>query len=114
IAIFPQDAEQADQLIRIADERLYRQKHANHKKTLDGADRIETVPSADQAPGPAVSLESPGPFLRPISIETMRAPEKPESDLEAAARLALFKPIHRGFPRPACYPSTVNTTPFPW
>src|SRR2546425_9675381 len=47
IAIFPQDAEQADQLIRIADERLYRQKHANHKKTLNGADRIETVPSAD-------------------------------------------------------------------
>src|SRR5215472_940101 len=31
VAIFPQDAEQADQLIRIADERLYRQKHANHK-----------------------------------------------------------------------------------
>jgi len=83
IAIFPQDAEQADQLIRIADERLYRQKHANHKKTLDGADRIETVPSADQAPGPAVSLESPGPLPPPISIETMRAPEKPESDREA-------------------------------
>src|SRR5436309_8374779 len=52
IAIFPQDAEQPDQLIRIADERLSRQKHAQHKKTLDGADRIETVPSADQAPGP--------------------------------------------------------------
>src|SRR6516162_3421732 len=34
IAIFPQDAEQADQLIRIADERLYRQKHANHEKTV--------------------------------------------------------------------------------
>src|SRR5216110_1969412 len=80
VAIFPQDAEQADQLIRIADERLYRLKHANHKKTLDGADRIETVPSADQAPGPAVSLESPGPLPPPISIETMRAPEKPESD----------------------------------
>src|SRR5438094_6554757 len=82
IAIFPQDAEQADQLIRIADERLYRQKHANHKKTLDGADRIETVPSADQAPGPAVSLESPGPLPPPISIETMRAPDKPERDPE--------------------------------
>src|SRR5437016_6099748 len=76
IAIFPQDAEQSDQLIRIADERLYRQKHANHKKTLDGADRIETVPSADQAPGPAVSLESPGPLPPPISIETMRADRK--------------------------------------
>src|SRR5437879_39864 len=78
IAIFPQDAEQADQLIRIADECLYRQKHANHKKTLDGADRIETVPSADQAHDPALSLESPGPLPPPISIETMRAPEKPD------------------------------------
>src|SRR5205823_2715289 len=34
IAIFPQDAEQSDQLIRIADERLYRQKHENHRKTV--------------------------------------------------------------------------------
>src|SRR5256712_4325410 len=32
VATFPQDGEQADQLVRIADERLYRQKHANHKK----------------------------------------------------------------------------------
>src|SRR6266487_1964853 len=29
VAIFPQDAEQAEQLIRIADERLYQHKHAN-------------------------------------------------------------------------------------
>src|SRR2546430_13729700 len=46
IAIFPQDAEQADQLIRIADERLYRQKHDNHKRTVHGASRIEPAPSA--------------------------------------------------------------------
>src|SRR6266480_2049053 len=32
VAIFPQDAEQADQLIRVADERLYRLKHANHNR----------------------------------------------------------------------------------
>jgi len=37
VAIFPQDAEQADQLIRIADERLYRLKHANHTKTGNGS-----------------------------------------------------------------------------
>src|SRR6266704_2092790 len=83
IAIFPQDAEQADQLIRIADERLYRQKHANHKKTLNGAARVETVPPAEETPVPAAPLESPGPLPQPISIETKRAPEKPESDLDA-------------------------------
>src|SRR6266852_9610329 len=32
VATFPLDGEQADQLIRVADERLYRLKHANHRK----------------------------------------------------------------------------------
>src|SRR5438045_8883731 len=44
IAIFPQDADQADQLIRIADERLYPLKHANHTKTANGSARIEAPP----------------------------------------------------------------------
>jgi diguanylate cyclase (GGDEF)-like protein len=88
IAIFPQDAEQADQLIRIADERLYRQKHANHKKTVEGADRVETAPAAGETPGPAASLESPGPLPPPISIETKRVPEKPESDIDARATIS--------------------------
>ena len=87
IAIFPQDAEQADQLIRIADERLYRQKHANHEKSVNGASRIETAPPADQTPTPPVSPEPPSPLPPPISIETKRAPEKPESDLDARATI---------------------------
>ena len=33
VATFPQDGDQADQLIHVADERLYRLKHANHGKT---------------------------------------------------------------------------------
>src|SRR5467141_404492 len=45
VAIFPQDAEQADQLIRIADERLYHLKHANHSKTANGSART-ALPSA--------------------------------------------------------------------
>lgn len=85
IAIFPQDAEQADQLIRIADERLYRQKHANHKKTINGADRTAPPASAETAAVPPVSPESPSPLPPPISIETKRAPEKPESGQEAPA-----------------------------
>jgi diguanylate cyclase (GGDEF)-like protein len=83
IAIFPLDAEQADQLIRIADERLYRQKHDNHKKTVNGASRIETAPSAETAP--AASAEVPVPLPPPISIETKRAPEQPENHREAHA-----------------------------
>jgi len=39
VAIFPQDAEQADQLIRIADERLYHLKHATHEHLLRSEQR---------------------------------------------------------------------------
>jgi diguanylate cyclase (GGDEF)-like protein len=80
IAIFPQDAEQADQLIRIADERLYREKHNNHKKTVGEASRSEPAPSAESVP-PEVS----GPLPSPISIATKRVPEKPENNREAHA-----------------------------
>jgi diguanylate cyclase (GGDEF)-like protein len=45
VAIFPQDAEQADQLIRIADERLYQLKHANHSRSGNGSARTEAPPA---------------------------------------------------------------------
>jgi diguanylate cyclase (GGDEF)-like protein len=82
VAIFPQDAEQADQLIRIADERLYRLKHANHSKTTNGAARpeISTVPEAPPAPAPERSASPP----QPISIEAGRAIEKAEPSVVEA------------------------------
>src|SRR5215467_3454499 len=85
VAIFPQDAEQADQLIRIADERLYRQKHDNHKKTVNGARRTETDSVEEAAPASPSSAENPGPLPPPISIETKRTPEKIENNREAPA-----------------------------
>jgi diguanylate cyclase (GGDEF)-like protein len=83
VAIFPQDAEQADQLIRIADERLYRLKHENHTKSDNGSARTET-PSAPEAPA-APPPERAAPAPQPISIETKRAPEKTETTIAAAA-----------------------------
>ncbi len=82
IAIFPQDAEQADQLIRIADERLYRLKHANHTKTNNGSARpeVSSVPEAPSAPAPERSAAPP----QPISIEAGRAIEKAESAITEA------------------------------
>ncbi len=83
VAIFPQDAEQADQLIRIADERLYRLKQANHSKSGNGSSRTES-PSAPDAPAaPAPQRAAPAP--PPISIETKRAPDKTETTIAAAA-----------------------------
>jgi diguanylate cyclase (GGDEF)-like protein len=88
IAIFPQDAEQADQLIRIADERLYRQKHTNHKKTVNGASRDETPVAVEPAQATAAQAERPAAPPPPISIETGRAPEKQETTIEAAVSAA--------------------------
>jgi diguanylate cyclase (GGDEF)-like protein len=85
VAIFPQDAEQADQLIRIADERLYRLKHANHTKTGNGSARNEPVAAPVQEPPVTIAPERAAPAPQPISIETRRAPEKTETTIEAAA-----------------------------
>src|SRR4029077_19745786 len=54
VATFPQDGEQADQLIRVADERLYRLKHANHGRTANGGTR---APSASAPPEPVSTPE---------------------------------------------------------
>jgi diguanylate cyclase (GGDEF)-like protein len=85
VAIFPQDAELADQLIRIADERLYRLKHANHGKPGNGTNRAEPTPSPEAPPATQTPEEPPPSPPPPISIETRRAPEKTETTIEAAA-----------------------------
>src|ERR1700724_2533219 len=41
VANFPQDGEQADQLIRVADERLYRLKHSAHGRSGNGEKRTQ-------------------------------------------------------------------------
>ena len=83
VAIFPQDAEQADQLIRVADERLYRLKHENHSRSGSGSARTEPSSTPEAPPAPAPERSAPAP--EPISIETGRAPEKTETTIAAAA-----------------------------
>jgi diguanylate cyclase (GGDEF)-like protein len=79
VATFPQDGEQADQLIRVADERLYRLKHANHGKTGNGGGRTQSESvSSEQPSSPERSATPPA----PISIESGRVPERPESKPE--------------------------------
>jgi diguanylate cyclase (GGDEF)-like protein len=82
IAIFPQDAEQADQLIRVADERLYQLKHANHSKSSNGSTRTEPVTGPETSPTPPPERVAPAP--QPISIESRRAPERVEPTIAAA------------------------------
>src|ERR1700720_386402 len=75
VATFPQDGEQADQLIRVADERLYRLKQANHGKSGNGGVRAqsESTPSEPRST-PERSAAPP----QPISIESGRTPDRPE------------------------------------
>jgi diguanylate cyclase (GGDEF)-like protein len=82
VAIFPQDAEQPDQLIRIADERLYQLKHANHTKAASDSARTEAPSPLDAPAAPAPERAATTPL---ISIESRRAPEKTESTIAAAA-----------------------------
>jgi diguanylate cyclase (GGDEF)-like protein len=81
VATFPQDGEQADQLIRVADERLYRLKHANHGKSGNGGSRAESDSIRAEQPS---SPERPTTPPAPISIESGRAPERPEPKPEPA------------------------------
>jgi diguanylate cyclase (GGDEF)-like protein len=81
VATFPQDGEQAEQLIRVADERLYRLKHANHGKSGNGGSRAQTDSARAEQPS---SPERPATPPAPISIESGRAPERPEPKPEPA------------------------------
>jgi diguanylate cyclase (GGDEF)-like protein len=99
VATFPQDGEQADQLIRVADERLYRLKHANHRKLGNGGTKpvaaaspalgptATTAPAAppELAAAPAPPTERNGTATKPISIESGRTPEKPEAAAASAS-----------------------------
>ena len=77
VATFPQDGDQSDQLIRVADERLYRFKHANNMRTAGDPSR-STVPAPTPQPPPQ----------SPISISAGRAAEKISPDFAAASSAA--------------------------
>src|SRR5271168_3805249 len=81
VATFPQDGDQADQLIRIADERLYHLKHANHGKTANGASRADLASAPAPEPTIPATSDRQTPAPKPIPFETKRLPEKPETSL---------------------------------
>ncbi|HTZ33140.1 MAG TPA: diguanylate cyclase [Methylomirabilota bacterium] len=78
VGTYPQDGEQADQLVRVADERLYRLKHANHTKTRAASERTATAVPPVSAP----------PAGGAIPITSGRAPEQSPSGFEAATSAA--------------------------
>jgi diguanylate cyclase (GGDEF)-like protein len=121
VATFPQDGEQADQLIRVADERLYRLKHANHRKLGNGPAKAAgpatapapalrpaepTAPVEPHKPAPpAPATERIDAPAKPISIETRRPPEKDESAMAAAASASATE-ISSKQPEPVASPTS--------
>ncbi len=77
VATFPPDGDQSDLLIRVADERLYRLKHANHSRT---GSRSNSQSNSDVIPTAA--------FREPISIESRQTPEQPSAGSPIAAASA--------------------------
>ncbi|HEY2547631.1 MAG TPA: diguanylate cyclase [Candidatus Acidoferrum sp.] len=84
VATFPQDGDQADQLIRVADERLYHLKHANRVYTPPSSSHTELAssptPESSAPPSPERQASPP----RPIPFESKRPPEKSEAAVPAA------------------------------
>jgi diguanylate cyclase (GGDEF)-like protein len=80
VANYPPDADNTEELVRIADERLYQRKHAHRGRSAETpAPRPAETASAQPPVTPPVSERpAPTPAPAPISIETKRAPEKPE------------------------------------
>jgi diguanylate cyclase (GGDEF)-like protein len=85
VATFPQDGDHADQLIRVADERLYHLKHANHGKAQSTSSRTEIASGPAPAHPPTAAPERQSSAPRPIPFESKRPPEKSEPALAAAA-----------------------------
>src|SRR6202790_3220676 len=96
VATYPQDGEQADQLIHVADDRLYHLKHTNHVRATEPPPRPLTPasvpetshPAADPAAPPTTARKPEPSSAQPISIQSRRPPEKTETNLAAAASSA--------------------------
>ena len=73
MATFPQDGDQSDQLIHVADERLYRLKHTNHKSRAD----LSSPPAAQTVVSPQPSAPEPIPI-------SSRPAEKIASEFDVA------------------------------
>jgi len=88
VATFPQDADNAEDLVRIADERLYQRKHAHRGRAAETPTPrpVETAPAQSPPVTPPAAERPASPPAPPISIETKRTPEKQEEAVPPASQ----------------------------
>ena len=101
VATFPQDGDQADQLIRIADERLYQLKHANHSKIPTGGSHAERASATAPESTAAAPTERQSSAPKPIPFESRRPPEKSEPALPTATAPEISSAKALAIPPPA-------------
>ncbi len=112
VAIYPQDGETVDVLIRVADERLYRRKHVNHgKAAANGVARppeaqptrqpVSSAPAHVPEPEKKIAPEPPAPHEMqpvpvpaPIPIAAVPAPQpapppRPHAEQRKAERVSM-------------------------
>ncbi len=83
LANFPQDSDQADQLIRLADERLYHLKHTNHVRSYERSKPEGEKSEHDSETEPKESQVS-APIAKPISIDSVRPEPKSQASSESS------------------------------
>jgi diguanylate cyclase (GGDEF)-like protein len=112
VANFPQDADLPDQLIRIADERLYHLKHANHGRIDEAHGQSAGPPSSPAPPPKPIAIDSVRAEARPQALDVPPSPAAPE---QIAPEAPLETPAPVSPPTapsaPAGSPRSVYTVP---
>ena len=78
LSTYPQDADQRDQLIKIADERLYRSKFASHERSNAEASQSSASEVAPEPPAPAVEIPASSTLPAKESSQPASAPQPAE------------------------------------
>jgi len=94
VATYPQDGDQSDQLIHVADERLYRFKHANHVRTATDSARSVAPPSTPQAASPSPIPISAGRLSENVSPDFVTATSEAAGALAEQASLPQAPAVH--------------------
>jgi diguanylate cyclase (GGDEF)-like protein len=98
VATFPQDGDQRDQLIRLADERLYHFKHTSHTYA-DTATQTQSVPSPQTvSPRPVESAVAPAASVEPVAPTAPPAEPVTEVPSPAASSLSPLQISEPVFP----------------
>jgi len=89
VAVFPQDGEQKEVLVRTADERLYGMKHANRGNHAAAAEPVPAPTPVPFPPKPTSAPLVPAPPPAPAPLTAPPKPTRPDSERRKWERVSL-------------------------